>query len=47
MNHHETIVLAEQRRAELIDDAAALRRARRLPRHRARRDWFGRRRDAV
>jgi hypothetical protein len=47
MNHHETIVLAEQHRAELIDEAAALRRTRRLTRHRSRRHWFGRRPDAA
>lgn len=43
MNPHETIVLAEQHRAELIDDAANARRYRRRPGRRTLRDRLARR----
>lgn len=43
MHPHETIILAEQRRAELIDEAAAVRRVRRRPGRRSLRHRFGRR----
>jgi hypothetical protein len=45
MNHHETILLAEQHRAELIADAASIRHGRtRTAAGRPARRWFGRRR---
>ncbi len=47
MNHSETIVLAEQRRQDLLADAAAARswRRGRGARIRAERRWIGRRRN--
>jgi hypothetical protein len=46
MNHSESIALAEQRRHDLLADAAAARSGRlvRGARTRAERRWFGRRR---
>lgn len=43
MNSHETLVLAEQHRAELIDDAAIARRYRRRSPRRSLRQVFARR----
>jgi hypothetical protein len=47
MNHSETIALAEQRRQDLLADAAAARSSRRVRggRSRAERRWIGRRRN--
>ena len=43
MNPHETLALAEQHRAELIEDAVIARRYRRRPAHRSLRHRFSRR----
>jgi hypothetical protein len=45
MNHHETLAMAEQHRADLIQDAVTANRYRRRAGRRTRRQWFGRRHD--